>query len=537
MELKRKIFLSLSIVIIIVDGLFVFINYLSAKQSLAETVRQNGVQLEMSFNIALSSTLETMMQISSFIASDSYIKGLFLQGKNAIENDNEEQATAIRQRLYEYVSPSWTEMTTKYSARQLHFHLGPGSLSFLRVHKPNKFGDRMDDIRYTIVDTNREKTPRTGIETGRVYTGLRGVSPVIALDGITYIGALEAGASFEAAINPLKQKIGADIAVLLDKKHVSEKMWEESAREHFIEIETDCPCYLEATTNPVINDILAIIGLQEKQNTMLVKVAGRHLAVTRVPLRDYRGTKQPELPSIGAVVLWRDASDLIASFEKNIWVNVIYGFVGFFIIELLIFIGINMATRQLTRIVNQKNREVLTLNKQLESLADTDPLTQIGNRRYFINRLKEEISRHRRSNLNLCLLIGDLDHFKEINDTFGHVAGDMVLKEVAKRLQSTVRISDIVCRFGGEEFCITLPSTDMAELRGISEKLCNIISSTKIDLNNESSCSITISFGGAEFKKEQGLSDFINTADSALYEAKKTGRNRVVLYSNNRGCR
>jgi len=133
-------------------------------------------------------TYRSMQLMSEFICHDKNLNQLFLSGKKAIDMHSatgDKLADRVRDQLLHEVKPAWDQLISKFDVRQLHYHLGPGSLSFLRVHKPEKYGDRMDELRYTVVDTNATGIGRTGFETGRIYSGLRSVSPVWCYDSTT----------------------------------------------------------------------------------------------------------------------------------------------------------------------------------------------------------------------------------------------------------------------------------------------------------------------------------------------------------------
>jgi len=168
--------------------------------------------------------------------------------------------------------------------------------------------------------------------------------------------------------------------------------------------------------------------------------------------------------------------------------------------------------------------------KELEDLASHDALTGTLNRRAIMEALPVEIKRAQRHNKVLCVGMCDIDHFKNINDTYGHLVGDEVLKEVTKRMQSATRSYDLIGRFGGEEFLV-ITSTDEENLSLVYERICNIISEKPINIEGGASIDVTISCGVTKYdvESQQDASQFISVADSALYEAKATGRNRVVF--------
>lgn len=166
----------------------------------------------------------------------------------------------------------------------------------------------------------------------------------------------------------------------------------------------------------------------------------------------------------------------------------------------------------------------------------TDVLTGWHNRRYLQARLKEELARARRDQQNLLCLMLDIDHFKRINDNWGHAAGDLVLCELAQRIESEVRASDVAARYGGEEFVILLPNTDAASGRTLAERIRRAVSATPFDLPHGNRVSVTVSIGIAGVMPREGDSDFktvgdalIARADVALYGAKAAGRDRVLF--------
>jgi diguanylate cyclase (GGDEF)-like protein len=172
----------------------------------------------------------------------------------------------------------------------------------------------------------------------------------------------------------------------------------------------------------------------------------------------------------------------------------------------------------------------LKLQDNLRLLSIRDPLTGLYNRRYMQEALEREIRRAKRSHRSLGVIILDLDHFKIFNDTFGHIAGDLVLRSVAEFMQSKVREEDVVCRYGGEEFLLILPEISRPDLAQRAEQLRLGLQSLKINYNEEILDSVTGSLGAALYPDHGGTAEqVIETADAALYQAKQQGRNRVIL--------
>lgn len=166
--------------------------------------------------------------------------------------------------------------------------------------------------------------------------------------------------------------------------------------------------------------------------------------------------------------------------------------------------------------------------------ATLDALTGLNNRRQFETRLKQEVATAQRQHKPLCAMMIDVDFFKSVNDTHGHVIGDLVLKNIANIIKSTLREYDIASRYGGEEFSILLPYTKIEEAFAVAQRLRLAVENTPIDISKEkgelANINVTVSIGVYQFKKDDSPQDLYQNADKALYEAKTHGRNKVVIY-------
>ncbi|MCB1759050.1 MAG: sensor domain-containing diguanylate cyclase [Gammaproteobacteria bacterium] len=174
---------------------------------------------------------------------------------------------------------------------------------------------------------------------------------------------------------------------------------------------------------------------------------------------------------------------------------------------------------------NAANREHLVIS------GLTDALTGMHNRRYLEKRLHEEIARSKRYGYPLSCLFIDADHFKRVNDLYGHNAGDMVLREISLRVRECLRASDVATRFGGEEFALLLPQTDTTEAFGLAERIRERIAARTIPVDRERELEITVSIGVSGLNARQTEdpgAQLLAEADAALYEAKRLGRNRTL---------
>jgi diguanylate cyclase (GGDEF)-like protein len=182
----------------------------------------------------------------------------------------------------------------------------------------------------------------------------------------------------------------------------------------------------------------------------------------------------------------------------------------------------------------QLQSELLEAKKNLEIQSRTDPLTGVLNRRAILLQIENELSRAKRDSKQISISMLDLDHFKKINDTFGHLAGDAVLRESMNRVEETIRTYDSVGRFGGEEFIVVLPGANQADAFNIAERV-----RLKMDEKNAEvdgvSIPFTISQGVATCNGKSTVDELIAKADEALYRAKENGRNRVENASHQEG--
>lgn len=165
-----------------------------------------------------------------------------------------------------------------------------------------------------------------------------------------------------------------------------------------------------------------------------------------------------------------------------------------------------------------------------KELAIKDGLTGLYMRRYFIEKLDEEIKRVKQLSTTFSFLMVDIDHFKECNDTYGHLFGDKVLRILGEFLKDNLRDVDIIGRYGGEEFAIILPNTNLNGANFVAERLRSNFEKLVIKVNENEGRKVTLSIGGVEYKKDMKLMEVINCADKALYHSKETGRNKVTFW-------
>lgn len=199
---------------------------------------------------------------------------------------------------------------------------------------------------------------------------------------------------------------------------------------------------------------------------------------------------------------------------ENLWLEVVYPL----IFSIFAFTGAYVVKYLL------KSRDF----EHQYKLATTDGLTDLYNHRYFQEQIRMHVENAKRYDTEFSLIIIDIDFFKKFNDSFGHQSGDAVLRQVAQTLKRNVRVTDIVCRYGGEEMSIILPNTDREVAFSTAQKICKRVADKKFHLANGEEAHVTISLGVATFPHDgESATDIIEAADKRLYEAKNRGRNQV----------
>jgi diguanylate cyclase (GGDEF)-like protein/PAS domain S-box-containing protein len=642
--------------------IFVLLGLMSTQQAREEFDRVLELEssaLRTTFEVSLSDMEQQMLLLATLVSSDRRVQTLFKQGREALFAEGGgaggSEAAALREALYQYVAPAWIDMQQQFGLRQLHFQFGPGSLSYLRVHTPEKYGDRMDGLRHIIEDVNADQQARTGFETGRIYSGVRGVVPVWYEEGddqAEFIGVLEAGTSFNAQLERFDRELGAGIAVLLAREHVEQAVWESFRGLNGSPVKQACGCYLEASSREEINDWMEALLLPRlvdgETAWQMLSWQGKHWHLTRFPLRDYRGKQDPERGHVGSVLIWRDKTELHALWQQGnsrMQISLLLAYLlaqGLLLWLLLVTRrGLQQRIKESTAalreseamlqsaqsvaqmgsweldvasgrlswsqetyrifeldpdtpadyqlflsfvhpedrpavdaawqsalngepyniehriVVNGKERwvreradlvlggdgelvsgigtvqditEAKKMEFELRRLATTDTLTGLPNRRYFIERMEQELERFHRYHKPVAVLMLDLDHFKQVNDRYGHAQGDAVLCHFAELVKDTLRKIDLVGRLGGEEFAILLPDTDAEGAELYAERLRGRVEESPCQ-GEQGSIPFTVSIGLTLFlEQDKGCDPPLARADGALYSAKEKGRNRVECH-------
>lgn len=352
-----RLTLVLALVLALVFACVAWLGLHLSRQQLEDRLQSEAMRLQSAFAVAQDDIEQGMLTLATMVAADPEVQRLFRAGKEAVQAEGGgaggARASQARQALLAHMVPQWQPMQEKFALRQLHFHLGPGSLSFLRVHAPEKFGDRMDDLRHIIVQVNEDGVARTGFETGRIYSGVRGVVPVrdTQAPGQPLLGVLEAGTSFDTQLARLDEMLGAGFAILLKREHVDQSVWQDFLKLNGIASDGPCKCYLEASSRSEIQewmrqgDILKPLG--SELDSSLLRWHDRHYQLIRYPLFDYLHKEEGERPHVGSVLIWLDRTHMLVEqefLENRILLGV---FLSYCLVCLLMFWGQAITRRRL----------------------------------------------------------------------------------------------------------------------------------------------------------------------------------------------
>ncbi|MCF7925423.1 MAG: diguanylate cyclase [Candidatus Izimaplasma sp.] len=416
----------------------------------------------------------------------------------------------IRQELYQYYSNDYTLMQT-YSFRQFHFHL-PDNTSFLRMDQPEIYGDDLSDFRYSVAYVNREQEYISGFEEGRTFSGYRYVFPMTYQD--KHIGSVELSVSMTDILSDLNARYqDKDYMMIIERDVVDNKVFDDELDSYMLSFSTDY--YIEKTA--IANDNFNVLS-SELFNQLLGNVSKEKLDLGNYQDKQvsivYEQSRY-DFIFVPLVNMNDEAVGYIITLETaEAFTELRIRYISYFIAT-TVFVGSNYV---LFLFIDKAR-------KKLREISQHDSLTGIYNRRYLDQFLEKEIARSKRSKMPFSLLMFDIDHFKEINDTYGHLKGDAVLENLVKIINNHIRQEDIVARFGGEEFVIILINTEGENALTKAKQLTKLV-----EKSNIADLTITISIGVTTFDDESTIDTLIHKADTALYYAKEHGRNKAIRY-------
>lgn len=453
-------------------------------------------------------TQNSYKMLTAFVYDDINQQKDILKLIYNLSKSNTKKQLIIRKTLLEKLNGFYT-ILKKFNIFYVTFYYPNGKV-FLRMHKPYKYGDNIYKKNNSISFLNRKNF--SNIVTGIIYN-----YPIF------YNSKLIANVQTSISFNVLKQELtklfNSDYEYIIKKDFISNFSLR-SGQKVFIQSDISNNFFYEENSlkqarsriksqtihqiNMLLRDKIKNRLDLKKSFAVSVKLNGKYYVVTFLAI----SPNAQYSPNIGYLISYK--KDNTYEIFGSIFIqNLFFG--NIIIILILIFIYY-----------------VLQMNDKLKLIASTDKLTKLLNRNKFYEITNNEIDRAKRYKRPLSVVMFDIDHFKRINDTFGHNIGDYVLKTLSKIIKENIRKQDWAFRWGGEEFIVLLPETDIDGAYIAAEKLREAVEEYIFDKVGR----VTISLGVATYNEEidkNNIESFINRVDEALYKAKESGRNKVVI--------
>jgi len=433
----------------------------------------------------------------------------------ASKTKDKEKLSKLRKKLLNKLLITYKYMH-KYNVRQLHFQL-PQSISFLRFHRPKKYGDSLKNIRETLNYVNEYKTSISAFEEGRIFNGFRNVYPIYKDN--KFVGTVEISFSFDAMQEILSKIDSTSYIFMINNKIVDTKVFKDE-KVNYERSEFDGYDYDKNTLKNTMQ-----MNLEEihKINKLILKRVEAKIKKGKLFSIYY---KDKNIYDNNSIII---SFAPIPNLNNDIVAYIIHYKFGHFVDIILSNIHILFALLTLLSILLSILLSVLILNenkkrKVIYNLAVHDALTGIYNRHGVNEVLNQKLEEFKRDKKDFSVIFFDIDFFKNVNDTYGHDMGDYVLENIVQIVDKEIRTSDIFARWGGEEFIIFLPNTENNQAVNLAEKLRKLIQEHAFsNITN-----VTCSFGVTQLLEKDTKSSFLKRVDELLYKAKNSGRNIVI---------
>jgi diguanylate cyclase (GGDEF)-like protein len=431
-------------------------------------------------------------------------------------------AAQDRQALLRLAAPIYERMNRAYGITHLYFQT-PDRVNLLRAHNPKRYGDVIDRATMRLAESTGATV--SGVEFGSSGTlTLRVIQPWFEEGTRRLIGYVETGLETVEVVEQLSRSLGAEEFTLVRKDLLDRIGWEEGMR-----LFGRTPNWNEfpdyaligqtlAEMPPALRERVAHDQLHAEARESIIESNQDYYRLLFMPLVDIRGR------TVGTVVMLVNVSREIAAARASVLLGGIAYLAGGALLLAFFY-----------RLVGWTGGRIENDQRRLEQLAVLDPLTGLHNHGMYVSVLNSEIARAQRDGRPVSVLFLDLDHFKRINNEYGHLAGDQVLQRVGLLLGESAPHETSVCRYGGEVFAVIMPGSDVESAAELAERLRRIVEQRPIATSKDKEIRITVSIGVAAFPEMAGSADELTrVANLALYEAKKSGRNRVSRYNRKR---
>ena len=491
-KLMNKIIFLLLLMMLFLLGMIFFVQYQIEKDIVRDTVNLEKGKLTHVYEYSTENLYLMYRTIGLEILNNKEVT-------KAVKNQNREKIIELTEKTYKEMK------SANPFFHNMHFHT-KNTRSIVRLHKPNKYGDDLTKSRPIIVAVNKQKTILHGVEVGKHSISFRLAFPVF--HNKEHVGSLELGIKIGYLTNLFKNKFHTNSFFVFHNKTL-DLLFEYSKGK--IDYKTIGNISLFNYEKSNLFENFTFNSLDELLHKNVVyKFDDNNLYLSEVSkLRDYKN--EP----IGHIVFIVNVDKFIENI--NIYrITMVASFIVFGILLLLLLY------KWFTFFINEVNKN----EKKLEELSQTDELTTLFNRRKITELIDCEYDRSMRYKIQDTVIILDIDFFKKINDEYGHNIGDSVLQEISELLKLSIRKTDHLGRWGGEEFIIIATETSLEASKIFAENLRFKIES----YNFKDVERVTCSFGISKLDTKADYKESIHNADLALYKAKEQGRNRVIVF-------
>ncbi len=510
MNIKNKNVFTACIIIIVITivtilALLLFLNF---RNFTIKSAKEEELKI---FKREYESVLAGYRNYSKFvydneINDDTILKILYNANKNREKIDfyRDELFDALSE-IYEYISAD--------DFCHLHFHL-PDGTSFLRMHRPSNYGDSLFDVRESVRISNEDKVYIEGFEVGRISACYRFVYPLEYND--EHIGSVEISISMAAILKSLSELFCEAYQFIIKKEAVDEKVFDEElsnyiistiSREFYYDVEIeeeieniDSICIQFPESKKANRELRTNIDedLDDgKEFSRVENISNKYYLISFLPMNNFENETE-------AYIINYSISNKVKYNQKYFLMLIVFLIILYLFLLIIIF----LLWRSKTKFLN---------------ISSTDQLTNVNNRNGFFEGLRYMHEKALKSKHDLYFIIFDIDNFKDINDKYGHLAGDKVLKNLSEIICKHIRKTDFFGRWGGDEFVLAISNVSYEIIKGIVEKLSKIVSSYDFGMDEN----LTISIGVAKLAQNESIDNLLKKADEALYEAKKAGKNDI----------
>lgn len=464
-----------------------YYDYLHQKDMIEEKELSINEEIQRSFQDSKDNLIKAYKILSTHLMNSKVIN-------DYLKNDKREELHELLKKDYEdlkKVDPNLFVM---------HF-IDKNNTTILRMHKPFSFDDDLSRKRPIVAYANRALKPQYAFEVGKNGIVYRITTPFIYKGEHT--GLLEFGIKLKYFSQSIDSRYDTFSAILV--KNDALKVL--SAKKNYPKIDD----YSIVEEDNIFHKLKKDIDLSK--SSQLIESNGRsYLLFNDINLEDYTGK------AVSKILVAKDITSMVEKYDR--WLTFIntLSFVIFLLIIFVLYVVLSKFEIEIKHYL----KTISALNKKsanLKNKANSDHLTNIFNKRYFNKYLRGFIKKNRQG----CILFFDIDHFKKINDTYGHLAGDEILKELANIIKSHLRQEDVFVRWGGEEFIILFENILLDEAAKKAEEIRALVVKTKLYKNID----VTISIGVVEIEQESSKKEILGKADQMLYKAKESGRNCI----------